>query len=465
MANKNILTYNAKVNSIEQEYYSPIATLSNGRTISRTYAFLSRVLPWADDANPDAPSQTQQYIKNVYKNIFTLKQITPNNIRPVTPRNDWSANTVYQYYRDDIDILQIDQNGFLVYNFYIKNSYDQVFKCLWNNNGALSTVMPFFQPGTYGSNYIFQGSDNYKWKYIYTVDAGSKRTFMDSTWMPVPVYSSIPGPTFNISSDGETYDTTNQVGAWSGDIEVINVTNGGSGYQNTVPIIVKITGDGTGASGTAVVGSNGAITDIIVTSTGSNYSYANVTITSTSGSGATAIAPVSPMGGHGFDPVSELGCNHVMFTCEFNGSENGIPTSIDYTQVGIIVNPIEKKSYPNAANASYYNATTQLIVSPGFGAYTNDEFIYQGPIGNTTFSATTLNFDPNNNILYLINTTGTPVYNLPVYGSSSGTVRTLLSYNTPNILLPSGYLTYIENRSAVQRSSDGIEQFKFVLGY
>jgi hypothetical protein len=29
----------------------------------------------------------------------------------------------------------------------------------------------------------------------------------------------------------------------------------------------------------------------------------------------------------------------------------------------------------------------------------------------------------------------------------------------------SGYISYIQNRSAVQRSSDGIEQFKFVLGY
>jgi hypothetical protein len=29
----------------------------------------------------------------------------------------------------------------------------------------------------------------------------------------------------------------------------------------------------------------------------------------------------------------------------------------------------------------------------------------------------------------------------------------------------SGYISYIQNRSAVQGSADGIEQFKFVLGY
>jgi hypothetical protein len=41
----------------------------------------------------------------------------------------------------------------------------------------------------------------------------------------------------------------------------------------------------------------------------------------------------------------------------------------------------------------------------------------------------------------------------------------MLSYNSPNFVLNSGYLAFIENRTGVQRSSDGIEQFRFVLGY
>ena len=181
MPNKNILTFNAKVVESEQDYYSPVAVLPiTGQAISVTYAFISRVDPWSSDINPDQPLQTQAYLKSVFKNIFVLKKVTTNDISPVIPRVDWTANTVYTYYSDTIDMFTEDQAGILNINFYARNSYDQVFKCLWNNNGAPSTVMPFFQPGTYGSNYIFQDADGYKWKYIYTVNAGLKRTFMDN---------------------------------------------------------------------------------------------------------------------------------------------------------------------------------------------------------------------------------------------------------------------------------------------
>jgi hypothetical protein len=65
----------------------------------------------------------------------------------------------------------------------------------------------------------------------------------------------------------------------------------------------------------------------------------------------------------------------------------------------------------------------------------------------------------------LINTTGTQTLNAPIFGSSSLTARTVLSVSTPDFITFSGFMTYIENRESVQRSADGIEQFKFVLGY
>lgn len=466
MANKNILTYAAKVSNVEQVYYAPVAVLPvSGIAISALYAFIARVDPWSVDSNPDKPIQTQAYLKSVYKNIFALKEITSNNISPVVPRIDWVSGTVYTYYQDTIDMFSQDAYGNPILNFYIRNSYDQVYKCLWNNNGQPSTVMPFFQPGTYGTNNIFQGADNYKWKYMYTINSGTKRTFMDSTWMPVPVGNNTEGPVFATTSSGAP-DFTNQIGAFAGDIEVINVVSGGSGYSNTVLPTITITGDGTGASAHAVVSANGVITDIVVDNPGQNYTYATVTITSSAGSGASVVAPISPVGGHAFDPVAELGCNHVMLTCEFNGSEGGnIPTDIQYRQVGFITNPTAKSSYPYPANNSIYNASTQVIVAPGFGTYNVDEIVYQGTSTNPSFVGTVLDFSSSNNVLSVINTTGSLTVNSPIFGQSSGTTRTILSYSTPDILLPSGYISYIENRSAIQRSPDGIEQIKFVLGY
>ena len=456
MANKNILTYGAKTALVEEAFYSPVAQLSNGQPISTLYCVLCRVDPWFDENNPDQPLQNQQYIKKVFNNIFVAKKINSNNISPVVPRIDWTSGTTYQYYQDNIDMFTVDVNDIVTQNFYVKNRYNQVFKCLWNANGAGSFNEPIFQPGVFGTNGIFQTTDGYKWKYMYSIDVGSAVKFLDSDWMPVPVGVNTPNPL----STPEGF----------GGIEVINVTSGGSGYSGNASFTVTIMGDGTGASGHVVANNiTGQITDIVVDNQGSNYTYANVSISSTQGSGATAIAPASPIGGHAFDPVSELGCNHVMYTVEFNGSEGGIiPTSIDYRQVGLLVNPFDANTINSGipASNSIYPVYEQVVVAPGAGTFTNDDFVYQGSSTSPTFVGTVLNFDSGNNIIQLINTTGTININNPIF-DSLGTARTVLSSISPigGFVRFSGYLTYIENRTGVQRSPDGIEQFKFVLGY
>ena len=106
-----------------------------------------------------------------------------------------------------------------------------------------------------------------------------------------------------------------------------------------------------------------------------------------------------------------------------------------------------------------------MIVAPGFGVFTNDEVVYQGEVTNPTFTGTVLSFDPASNVIRLINTSGSLITNAPVHGKTSITTRTLLTYSTPNFTTFSGYMSYIENRSGIVRSADGIEQFKFVLGY
>jgi len=456
MANQNLLTYGAKISEIEQVYYSPVAVLPEQPNvpIGSVYCFLSRVDAWPDNNNPPVPTQDQLYIKKTFKNMFVAKHILSNDISPVVQRINWVTGTTYSYYRDDIDMFETDPNtGLLVNNFYIINSYDQVFKCLWNNNNQPSTVEPYFEPGTYGTNNIFQGSDGYKWKFMYIVDTGTKVKFMDVNWMPIPVGANTPNPTLT--------------SAGSGSIDVINVVSGGTGYDPANSVItVSVTGDGLGASGTAEV-TNGVITDIIVNNPGGNYTYSNVSITSTSGSGAYAIAPSSPIGGHGYDPVSELGANHVMLTSEFNGSEGDlIPTDITYYQIGLVTNPTAISVNPYPANSSIYKTTTDLIVAPGFGNYLSDEFVWQGNTFDTaTFKATVLSFDYATNTVKLINIVGTPTTNAPVFGKNSLTTRTLLAYNTPDFIILSGYMSYIENRSGIQRSPDGIEQIKVVLGY
>lgn len=456
-ANNGILTYNDGFFQTSSVYYSPTAILPvTGENLFSIYCFLSRVLPWDNESSPPLPTQDQKNIKTIYKNIFFMKKITTYDMSPVIERIDWVSGSVYDYYRDDIDMFQLDFNGTILKRFYVKNRYDQVFKCLWNNNGGQSTNEPYFEPGTFNANQIFQGADDYKWKYMYTITTGSKSKFMDDIWMPIDIQKNVPNPLLKF--------------AGAGSIEVINVTDGGSGYDETVsPISIVIAGDGQYASANAVV-SSGSIVDISVANTGSNYTFANVSIVSANGSNATAVAYTSPIGGHGFNPSTELGARHIMMTASFiKGEDNTLATDIDFRQIGIILNPYTYfGTTVGTANAEAYSTTTDFIVSQGFGSYVPDETVYQavdGIFSNAYFTATVLSYDSTTNTVKLLNTNGTPVTNSLLYGNNSGTARVVLQQQTPEIIPFSGYILYVENREAVQRSADGSEIFKIVIGY
>ena len=455
MANKNILTNGSKLSQIELMYYAPVAVVPPYLTepINVFYCFLAKPLPWDDNINPPVPATDLKSLKAVYRNMFIVKKIKTNDISPVIQRIDWTSGVMYNYFQDDGDMFEKDQNGYITYIFYVKNKYDQVFKCLWNNNDQPSTVEPYFEPGTYAANKMFQGVDGYKWKFMYTIDTGLKLKFMDKEWMPVAVSSNTPNPLV----------TT----AGAGSIDVINVNDGGSGYDPGNSVVqVVITGDGTGAAATANV-QNGIIHDIVVTNPGSNYSYASAVIESGFGANAVLTLSTSPVGGHSFDPFSELGCAHVMLTCEFEGTENGLlPTDIDFHQLGLIINPTTREYNPSYANGVAYSTTTDIVVASGSDiGFQMDEIIYQGASNNPSFTATVLYFNQSTNLLKLINTKGVPVINSPIFGQTSKSTRTVLSYNLPNFAIYSGHLAYIENRTGVQRSDDGIEQLKFVLGF
>ena len=456
-SNTGILTYNSSAYNLRLNYYAPSSTIATtGTFLGTLYAFLSKVDAWPVDEVPPAPQQTQSYLNTVFKNTFFAKKIGTNDISPVIQRIDWTSGTIYDAYSDQVNMFELNEDGSNAKKFYIKNRYDQVFKCLWNNKGLPSTVEPYFQPGTFNANQIFQGADNYKWKFIYTITSGNKLKFMDASWMPVPVGNTIPNPLFTF--------------AGTGDIEVINVTNGGSGYDEANAVItVTVTGDGYLASANAVVSGN-TITDVLVANTGYNYTYANVTISSSLGSGATANAPVSPVGGHGYNPLTELGARHVMLTGQFSKDESGnLPTDIDFRQLGILVDPYASYGTRYAlANAVSYKTTTDFVVSTGFGNYLPDETVYQstnGLIQDATFTATVLSFDSVFNTVKLINTKGIANNNGVIYGQTSGTARVVLQQQTPSFIKNSGFLIYLENRSPVQRNADGSEQFRLVLGY
>ena len=461
-ANSSLLTYSSKLYEVLQYYFAPSSTAAEYVDVPNSlYAFIGRVTPWPDPFNPPVPEQSQIAIKETFKNIIAVKKIISSDISPVIPRRNWATGTVYDYYDDRVNMFTVDANNLVSKNFYIKNIYDQVFICLWNNLSAPSTVEPQLSPGTFDSTFLVQTSDGYKWKFLYSIDAGIKQKFLDENWMPVTVGFNVPNPALNAAAEGQ--------------IDVINITTVGQGYESG-GVVVTVTGDGTGATASPVVNAAGYLTDMVMTNVGSGYTYANTIITPSVGYPtpnvtALAMTPVSPVGGHGLDPISDLGCNNVMVTVEFVEDEGGnIPTDITYYQLGLILDPSSQQTTPAYTFGDIFDTTKQFTVSPGTGSFVSGQTIYQGPnLASASFTAQIVSFDATNNLLRVINTSGTPTINDALIQDAGVAVniavRTLLATSESDFILYSGYMTYIENRTAIQRSPDGTEQFRLVLRF
>lgn len=405
------------------------------------YAVIGRSKAWDDEPNPVVPPDNEQYLHyGVFREAIGAKKITTGDVSHVTARHDWVSGTVYSMYRDtDIDMYERP--------FYVFTNEYNVYKCLYNNNGAASTVKP-----TGYSTSKFTTSDGYTWKYMYTIPLGLADKFLTTGFIPVRTLTSS-----DASSESDRQLAV-QNAAVNGAIEIIEVNNAGSGYHqlsngvveaggrltlrlstavdtppssvdnfyngssvyiksgtgasqlrrivdyngstrtltvNTAftttpntdstviisPSVVVI-GDGKGAKAYARVNaSTGGISNVSVISVGSGYTRATAIISSNSihGTGATANVIMSPVGGHGSDPVRELHADKIMLNVQFNGSlgvsANGngyIPANTEFRTISILKDPVLKVDSNNShvavqsvANTSNSPSTLRLTTRLG----------------------------------------------------------------------------------------------------
>jgi len=233
---------------------------------------------------------------------------------------------------------------------------------------------------------------------------------------------------------------------------------------------ITITGDGQSATAYCNVAS-GAVNYINPITPGVNYSKATVTISANTshGSGATAVAQISPPGGHGSDPVGELGGYNVMLNIQLSGSEgNTFPTSNDFRILGLVKDPTLAAN-GSVALASTYDQTTQLVltsVSDG-GRFDADELIAGG---TTTATARVVSFANTNSgntagVLRVVSANAVFAAAETITGNTSGVTATIGSITYGSLTPFSGEVIYIENRPAVQRASDQIEDVKIVVKF
>jgi len=483
------------------------------------YLFIGRVQEWPNSDTPPSITESVTYIDySPWRDMLGVRKITANDMTFSIERVNWTSGTVYDEY-NNFENLDVDVGK----KPYVLTSTNNVYKCIFNNRGATSTVEP---TGT--STSIIDTADGYRWKFMYTISGAEAIKFLTPYYMPIK----------RLTTDDSSAQWDVQQAAVNGSIEVIDVVSNGSGYiqarSNTIAGItnssvlvldngassvdnyysgdtlfitsglgvgqirtissyvgstrtltlssgfniapntsstytlgplITVNGDGSDASAYASIES-GQIKSITTINSGSNYSYANVSISGSRGSGATATPYVSPPGGHGSDPVDELSAHNLTLSVRLSGTEgNNLPSNNDFRVIGLLKNPILNSNSALAEDIAY-DQTTRLSVINMTGVLERDEMItgeLSGATARVVYFANNTSLNTTGDVK-VIAVNGT-FQNERITGNTSSYFGNVTSITYGELKPYVGDVLYLENRVVSVRTFDQIEDIKITLQY
>lgn len=431
-----------RVYSAEQFRESVSEQISN----NNVYLTFGKIDAWANDASPNATNTSATSEYDVWYNMIGGKRIFGNDVSHVVKRFNWVSGNVYAAY---------DQTNADIYDgntqFYVLTSDNNVYKCIANANGAISTI----EPTAINPASVTQTADNYIWKYLFTISDSDLLRFTTDEYFPVK---------YLIGNDGSLQWQV-QSQAERGAIYNIIITNSGSGYTNVSNLVVTVDGDGSSATATANINtSTSTVSTITMTDYGTEYSYANVIISGGGGTGATARAVISPINGHGANPLYELGASNLMFNPTLRGTESDkFTVGNDFRQIAILKDPLKPDG--NVMSNLKFSFAYTLTAREGTGDYLADEIVYQGSsLSSASFRGKILTWDSSNGLAYIINSFGTPT-SQSLVGANSSTSRFVSQIQTRELKSFTGDLLYVNNIKPIIRSSDQTEEFKIVVKF
>jgi hypothetical protein len=438
---KNLNIYNA------EQFKESVSEVAN----SSLYFTIGKVEPWANDAQPLQANSSVTSLYEVYRNMIGAKKITGNDMYHCIPRINWTQGVIYDRYDHcTCSLMLFNPNT----KFYIVTPNWDVYKCISNNDGVPSQNVPI-QKITTGT---VQETDGYIWKYMYTISPAEQLRFTTDEYIPVKT----------LANDDASLQWDVQENAIDGGLEYIEVINGGQDYSDNTRLWITITGDGTGANAFAQTNAmTNTVSAIVIDRPGTGYTYANVQVydDSTSGVGASLRAIISPPGGHGSDPLRELGGSNLIINMRLRYDEEGkLPVTNDFRQISLIKDPTIYGTTTVKTNTAFSQLTTVTLSGVGDDNFVEDELVYQGLYPNTSFTGTVVAWNGSNQ-LKLANTTGsiTAASLIGLVSGATGTVS--IPVTIPEVAPYSGQLLYIDNIKPIIRSSDQIEDFKLVLKF
>ena len=476
-------------------------------TSSNYYITFGKYFEWPDDSIPPATnSSVTSTHYEVNRNLLVGKKVSVSDVAYIAKKITWTSGVVYDIYDDSDPVLYSK-------NYYVVTSLNRVYKCLFNNYGAPSTN----EPSLTVSGGDFDTADGYKWKYLYTINGANDKKFTTTDYIPIvpsPVVSNfaengalhvilvnnggnnyatangyvataVSNNLFQISNtnastlNGAYIDSTIYIysGGGAGSLSVINdyVVNSTGKFVATVdPILaidstslyridpqVVISGDGYGAKAISNIDSNtGVITSISVIDRGLGYSYATTTITNNTyfGSGATARAIISPPGGHGYDAISELGCNTIGISVSTSLTDQ-YPSWLNYRQIGLTYNP---KAASNLS--SFSQATFNQMLN--FGLVSAPSLFDPGEVvqGFSSKATATVAYMDSSK-LYVLDDSGTFQSFETLISLSSGKTCVISTINNKDLVPFSSTVYYYKNILPISRTGVRSEDVKLYFNF
>ena len=465
-----IVTNKFRINNSEQFYES-----FSEATATAYYLFVGRPQAFSASTGGGTDSVPPTPIDNVvdeymyYRDMLAAKKIAASDRSYAIPRHNWATGTVYDMYRGDYGATV---NGSVVQTvggitdpfattsrMFVKSSAGSVYKCMFNNGGAASTVEP---TGTSTSE-ITTG-DSYVWKYMFTHTTTETTNFLTTDFMAVHT------------------DATVSAAAVDGAVNRYIIANGGAGYTNGTYATQTLRGDGSSATFTVTV-AGGSVTTVVGNVAGTGYTFADCNIDNISGIGtpstsAIVVPIIGPKGGHGQNAMEELGGFYVMTNTTLSGTAGSgdFVVDQDFRRIGVVRDPFDYGT-TTVCTADTRQALKSVTFSGTPTGFVNDEAISGGTSGA---KGIVVDFDATTKILKYIQTEWTGVKTTAgatqkdlvafaaseiITGANSGSTATVSTVNNPEIEYYSGDSIYVENRAPITRASDQTENIKLIIEF
>lgn len=440
---------------------------------SKYYIGVGTSETWNDSDVAPTAIATEREERNFRERVQSIKSVADFSL--VVERYNWTSGTVYAAWNDSLV-------GESSSPYYVITDENQVYMVIKRAKNALgvatgSTVKP---TGT-AQTYLFT-SDNYVWKFLYTIPTATANKFLSSQWMPVKFIDSASAGGGDGATDVEQFGVQNA--AIPGQINDLILTAGGTGYSSAPTVIISGDGDSNGAftypRGLASIAGGAVVKVEIIDSAsvfygGRNFKSASVSFSGGGGSAAAARVSMSPRLGFGDNPGQDLRNQAIMFDIQPSGDETeSWVIGNDFRQIGLYKNLLLTSTDADSAlSPKYTGANLNLLKAlkvQGLASGTNS-FTVGSTITGGTSGAKGIIDKKDSDLLYFHSneTLGFKQFKVNEavtdLGSGSGTV---VNDSANMILEPiadpmTGELLYIENRAAVVRASGQTEDIKIVI--